>query len=256
VLDRVGEQQRIRLFKLVNTTPSDCVVISGDITIARHLEEHLRHLAKVCAPRPVFFVPGNHDYHGSSIQDVDSLLTELRSEVLNLHYLNGQHIIPLGGGVCLIGHRGWADGRSGYGQRTVVECRDRHSIRDFRGLSQKQALRKMTDFGHESARVIRSLLPLALTRYRHVVIVTHVPPFPSAVRFNDKPCELTRLPHFVNLSAGMAILGIAKAFPSRQITVLAGHSHSKCVSDILPNLTVRVGQARTGRPGIFDIISF
>jgi hypothetical protein len=66
------------------------------------------------------------------------------------------------------------------------------------------------------------------------------------------------LPHFSNLSAGLAILGIARAFPQhpqRRITILAGHAHSKCIQTILPNLTIRVGHARTGRPDVFELLN-
>lgn len=104
--------------------------------------------------------------------------------------------------------------------------------------------------------MIRKTLPLALTRFQHVVILTHVPPFSSAVKHDGNRCGLTHLPHFTNLSAGMAILGIARAFPRRRITVLAGHTHSGCVTTIAPNLSIRVGHARTGNPGIFDVIKF
>lgn len=246
----------MRLLDQIRTTPSDCVVVSGDISTARQLEKHLRQLASACTPRPVFFVPGNHDFHGAAMRDVEACLAELCASVENLHHLDGKRIIPLGGGVCLLGHRGWVDARAGYGHDTVIDCPDRHAIHDFRGLTQHQAYQRMTELGKESAGVIRNILPLALTRYRHVLIVTHVPFFPSAVRYNQKPCAATHLPHFVNLSAGMAILGISHAFPQRQITILAGHAHSSYVTMIRRNLSIRVGHARTGSPGVFDVIKF
>lgn len=253
-LDQTHKRQRGQLFDRIHTTASDCVVVSGDISTARHLEEHLRRLAVVCAPRPLYFVAGNHDYHGSCIRNLESRLAALTKSVENLHFLDGKRIFPLGRGLCLTGHGGWADARAGYGQNTIIDTPDRHAISDFRGLDRKQALRKMTELGKESAARIRSTLPFALTRYQHVVVATHVPPFPTAVRYDDKPCGPTHLPHFANLSAGLAILGIAKAFPQRRITILAGHAHSGCTQTILPNLTIRVGHARTGRPDVFELI--
>jgi hypothetical protein len=74
------------------------------------------------------------------------------------------------------------------------------------------------------------------------------------VRYNDQPCGHAHLPHFSNLSVGLAILGIARAFPHRRITILAGHSHSGCTQNIQPNLTIRVGNARTGRPSVFEML--
>ena len=252
--DQTSERKRKTLLNHVHSIQSDCVVMSGDISQARHLQHNLSRIASVCAPRNLYFVPGNHEFHSSSIATVEANLTDMCKTVPNLHYLNGTQIIPLGHGTCLIGHRGWADARAGYGHHTVIDSPDRHAIHEFHGLSPQHAMDKMTALGHESARIIRGTLPLALSQYKHVVILTHVPPFPTTVRYNDQPCGNTHLPHFANLSVGLAILGIARAFPRRQITVLSGHSHSGCVSRILPNLTVRVGHARTGSPGIFDVI--
>lgn len=253
-LDKTSSIKRKQLLEQIRNLKSNAVVVSGDISKARHLRMYLSHLAKACAPRPLYFVPGNHDFHGSSICAVESTLTHLSRTVENFHYLDGTQIIRLASNTCLIGHSGWADARAGYGQRTFVDTPDRHAIDEFRELTAKQTMLKMTEMGKASAKILRKTLPLALSKYRHVVLLTHVPPFPTAVRFNDLPCAWTHLPHFTNLSAGLAILGIARAFPRGQITVLAGHSHSKCENRILPNLTIRVGHARTGTPEVFDII--
>lgn len=255
-LDRTSQRQRDMLFARISKIDSSCVVVSGDISCSRDLHRHLRQLSSACAPRPVCFATGNHDFHGSGIDEVEEGLTSLCASNESLHHLDGKRIIPLGCGVGLIGHRGWADARAGYGHDTVIDSPDRHVIRDFQGLTRDQALRKMTELGKESARAIRKVLPLALTRFRHVVIVTHVPPFPSAVTYDGRPCGRTHLPHFANLSAGMVILGIARAFPERHITVLAGHTHTGHTAEILPNLSIRVGQARTGSPGVFGLIRF
>lgn len=255
-LDRASQRQRDILFDRISKTESNCVVVSGDISSSRHLHVHLEQLSAACAPRPVHFVTGNHDYHGSGINEVEGGLTALCGSHEYLNHLDGKSIIPLGGGVGLIGIRGWADLRAGYGHETVIDSPDRHAIRDFQGLTRDQALRKMTELGKESARAIRKVLPLALTQFRHVVIVTHVPPFPGAVTYDGRPCGRAHLPHFTNLSIGMAILGISRAFPERQITILAGHAHTRFMAEIRPNLSIRVGEARTGRPSVFGLIRF
>jgi len=255
-LDKAEDRQRAKLFEKIYSSQSDCVIITGDIGNAHNLQDHLTALASVCLPRPCFFVPGNHDYHGSSIAKVEKTLEKLQTGISNFHFLNGKRLIPLGHDTCLVGHGGWADARAGHGQYTRIDSPDRHAIRDFQGMDQRMALRKMHELGRESAAAIRKILPLALTRYHHVVIATHVPPFPTAVRFNDQPCGRMHQPHFSNLSAGLAILGIARAFPQCRITILAGHAHSQCIQTILPNLTIRVGHARTGRPDVFDLVRF
>lgn len=106
---------------------------------------------------------------------------------------------------------------------------------------------RMQELGRESAKSIRRILPLALTGYRHVILLTHVPPFAEAVRFNDAPCGPLHLPHYANLSAGFAIRGIARAFPKRRITILAGHSHSSSITHIDSNICVCVAHVRPGK---------
>lgn len=254
-LDKADDQQYKRLYNTIHSSESDCVILTGDIANSRHLRDHLIEISSACWPRPCYFVPGNHDYHGSSISEVENTLEKLQTEIPNFHFLNGKRFIPLAHDTCLIGHGGWADARAGDGQCTRIDSPDRHAIRDFQGMGRRMALRKMNELGRESAAAIRKILPLALTRYHHVVIATHVPPFPTAVRYDDQPCSRMHLPHFSNLSAGLAILGIARAFPQSRITILAGHAHSQCIQNILPNLTIRVGHARTGRPDVFDLVN-
>lgn len=255
-LDRVSPDNQRRLLNCLAASESGIVVVSGDISSARHLNGHLLQLAAACAPRPVYFTLGNHDFHGSGLKEVEQGVAELCRSHANLHHLDGQSMIPISRSTCLLGYRGWADARAGYGTRTVVDSSDRTQIRDFHGLNHSESLRKMSELGAESARMIRRTLPLALSRFRHVVVLSHVPPFPETVIYNGKPCAPTHLPHFCNLSAGLAIRAITYAYPQRQVTVLCGHSHSHSVTQILPNLTVRVGHARPGRLGLLDLLEF
>lgn len=255
-LDKTAQSRIGRLLEQIADTQFDCVVITGDISTSKKLTEHLALLAKACAPRPIYFVTGNHDYYGSSMAGVDAAITSLCGKVENLHHLDGRQIIPLTRDVCLIGHGGWADARAGYGLRTCLRSPDHRAIRDFQDLSREQCLLRMQELGKGSARAIRQILPLALTRYQHVVILTHTPPYAKAVRYNGVPCGPVHLPHFVNVSAGRAIRGIARAFPHRRITILAGHAHSSTVTHIDPIICVRVAQARTGRPGPLEILQF
>lgn len=255
-LDKASPKQLDAFFNHVSHTDSSIVIVTGDISSSTYLRKHLLKLAEVCAPRPVYFVLGNHDYYGSSIEKVESNIAELSGSVENLFHLDGKCIIPLSEEACLIGHRGWADARAGYGTRTVIDSPDWKAINEFRGLTKKQSMNKMVTLGKESAMVFRKTLPLALARFRHVVIATHTPPFPSAVKYAGKPCGPTHLPHFTNLSAGMAILGITRAFPKRQITVLSGHTHSNLATWIRPNLAVYVGRPRSASPKHLEIIGF
>ena len=255
-LDRVSPDKQRRFFDCLAASESEIVVISGDISTAKHLNEHLFQLAAACAPRSVYFSLGNHDYHGNGLREVEDGVAALCRSRTNLHHLDGRGIIPISRSTCLVGFRGWADARAGYGEQTVVDSRDRTQIRDFHGLGPHESLLKMRELGAESARMIRGILPLALSKFKHVVILSHVPPFPASLIYNGKPCAPTHLPHFCNLSAGLAIRAITSAYPQRRVTVLSGHSHSRSVTQILPNLTTRVGHARPGRPCLQKVLEF
>lgn len=255
-LDKSTASQRRRLFDGIRNAQSDGVVISGDISTSKHLTEHLALLASASTSQPVYFVAGNHDFYGSSLAGVDTAINDLCVRIGNLHHLDGRQIIPLNRNTCLIGHRGWADCRAGYGDRSCLSSPDHRAIHDFRGLTRAQALHRMQELGRESAAFIRQILPLALTRYRHVIMLTHTPPFAKAIRYNGAPCGPIHLPHFTNVAAGLAIRGIARSFPKRRITILAGHTHSSSVTHIDANICVRVAQARTGRPCPQEVLQF
>ena len=82
--------------------------------------------------------------------------------------------------------------------------------------------------GRESAAKLRSIYPLALTRYRHVIVATHVPPFENAVFYKHRPADDQHLAHFCNLSVGVMLIRVLRAFPDRRVSVIAGHSHGSC----------------------------
>lgn len=232
----------------------DAAVVSGDISVARRLTEHLGELARACAPRPVHFVLGNHDFFGGGFADVDRAVTECCQKHANLRHLGQGEVIRLSSTTALIGHRGWADGRAWGGKWTSRRNPDREGIRDLRAPSAYATFLRMKKLGLDSGSYFRKVLPYALTAYRHVVIVTHVPPFARAVRFNGRPCEASLLPHYVNASAGAVIQRIGEHFPQTKITVLCGHAHHGNTVKVTDNLEVRVGQARKGAPVIQEII--
>jgi len=255
-LDMADTKKKQSLLKTVTENSYDAIVCSGDISSAPSLIGHLRELAEACAPRPLYFVLGNHDFYQSSMAAVDKEVARLCRSVTNLHHLGGNEIIPLSRSTALIGHRGWADARAGYGRRTVIDSRDHHYIRDFQHLGREAIFTKMESLGKESAGIFRKTLPHALSAYGHVVIATHIPPFPETAHFNAKPCGLTHLPHYVNFSAGIAMVGISQKFPKKNVTVLAGHTHSPVRKRILDNLEVRVAGAQTGAPASQGVLSF
>ena len=65
-LDKASNPQIGHLLAHISATSADCLFVTGDISKARSLTDHLRLLAAACRPRPIYFVTGNHDYYGSS----------------------------------------------------------------------------------------------------------------------------------------------------------------------------------------------
>lgn len=255
-LDRATRENTKKLLSNISKLECDATIITGDISSAPFLVGHLQELAAVCAPRPLYFVAGNHDYHNGSIESVDRKIASVCRSVKNLHHLRGDEIIPLSQNTALVGHRGWADARAGWGRQTIIGSHDHRSIKDFCPLTRAELFAKMESLGQESATAFRRTLPFALSRFQHVVVATHVPPFPDTAYYNNQPCGPTHLPHFSNLSAGMALVGISRNFPHRRITVLAGHTHSPVHIQILNNLEARVGGAQPGNPGIQAVLEF
>lgn len=255
-LDRIGEDESDHLLNRIRNADFDSVIATGDISDARNIRRHLGELATACAPRPLFFLLGNHDYYGGNFRDVEEDVADLCKSTGNLHHLDGKRVVRLADGIGLLGHRGWPDARAGDGMETEITSPDRWSIKDFSALDHQQMLQRMRHLGKESAEQLRRLFPLALTRYRHVVVATHAPPFGNVVYHKGKPADSRHLPHFCTLSVGLMLIGILRAFPRRRVSVLAGHSHGACSRKITGNLVVRVGASRKGGGIPLELVRF
>lgn len=49
-------------------------------------------------------------------------------------------------------------------------------------------------------------------------------------------------------------MGIAKNYPERRITVLAGHSHCAATVRVAPGIEIKVAGARPGKPEVQGVI--
>lgn len=254
-LDRTTPERKEALLDKIARMEYDVLVICGDTSSAPFLTGHLREIAAASA-RETYYVLGNHDYYQGNFKEVEAAADSICRQVKNLHHLGAGEIIPLSADTALLGHRGWSDARAGWGHRTIIRSRDHQGIEDFRNLSKEELFSRMELLGRESAAYIRETLPYALTHFQNVVFITHFVPWPSAALYNLQPCGWAHQPHYTNLSAGLALLGIARRFPHRQLTVLCGHTHVRIDEQICNNLNVRVGGAQTGAPAIQGILEF
>lgn len=253
-LDRVGDSTRTQFLSSLSESAAEVIVITGDISVAQSLPGHLLEIGYACSPGSVYFVLGNHDFYGSCFEAVDRAVSAVCKQQKNLHHLGHGERISLGNNSALIGHRGWADGRAGWGNRSAARNPDREIIADFRGLSNEKMFQKMGELGKESAAYFRRSLPYALKCYRNVWIATHVPPFTDAALYNATPCDRLRQPFYSNVSAGGVIKGIAERYPEKTVTILCGHTHSSADVRIGANVNVRAGRSRPGFPEIQEIV--
>lgn len=247
-LEKASQQAKTKFLQSLRLTPADTVLITGDISVATNLIGHLEEISRACGNRTLIFCTGNHDYFGSSIKEVDAAIERFCATHPNLLALGSGEIIELSKSTALVGHRGWFDGLAGSGAKTRVESPDRYLIDDFNKLGRSAFFRALGKLGIESADYLRMVLPMALSRYRKVLLATHVPPFVQGVLYDGKGCVWNRQPYFSNRALGKLIWSLSGNFPDRRIEVFAGHTHSAASIEVRPGLSMQVAGAKPGKP--------
>jgi Icc protein len=240
-------------FRIVAEEPSDAVLISGDISEAHDIARHLNNLDSA-VQRPVYFVLGNHDFYRGSIGGVRSTVGAICRACPRLHWLPDSGVVPLTTETCLIGHDGWGDGRYGDYWGSRIELNDWWLIEDFTNFGKGGRLEKLQALGDEAADHFRSVLPDAIARFRHIIVLTHVPPFREACWHKGQISDDDWLPHFTCKAVGDALREAMDAAPDRRMTVLCGHTHGAGEADILPNLRVLTGGAVYRDPRIQSVL--
>lgn len=207
-------------------TEADAFVITGDIGEAHDVALHLNAIDNA-VQRPVFFVLGNHDFYRGSIASVREKVRQLCAACPNLHWLPDSGVVPLTDETCLVGHDGWGDGRLGDYHGTDVLLNDFGLIEEFGGYheAKDERLAKIHALGDEAAAYLRSVLPDALARFRHVVVATHVPPFRETCWHEGQVSNDDWLPFFTCKAVGDVLPEAMAAAPDRTMTVLCGHTH-------------------------------
>ncbi|MBI1277236.1 MAG: phosphoesterase [Anaerolineaceae bacterium] len=248
-LNFLRPMQLEKFYQQVKSCNPDCILISGDISEAPRLQYTFQQF-EARLPYPIYFVLGNHDFYGASIQDVYSLVHELTAGSSTLHWLNESGIVELAPNVGLIGHDGWADGRYGDYQSSTVMLNDYLAIRDFVGMTKDRRLDLLNQLGDSAARHVDNWLPKAFSRYDHVFFLTHVPPFAEACWHEGQSYDDDWLPHFASKAAGDALINVMRDYPQKTLTVLCGHTHGRREVHILDNLLVMTGGAEYNHPEV------
>jgi Icc protein len=236
------------LCHVVTENPA-AVLISGDIGEAHGVADDLERIDYGLG-RPVYFVLGNHDFYYGSIKQVRAKVAQICSERPNLHYLTQEGVHELAPGLGLLGHDGWADGRLGDYEHSLVMMNDYRLISELARGTKMERLPLLKTLGDEAAAHVRRWLPLALEQFPQVLFVTHVPPLKEACWHEGHLSNDEWLPHFACQAVGDALLEIMPQFPKRHLTVLCGHTHSSGECQPLPNLQILTGGAQYGAPHI------
>ncbi len=260
----------------------DALAISGDISEAPRICEHLE-LLETHIQRPIYFVLGNHDFYRGSFETVLPRVREFAEQSPLLHCLDFLDFVELTDTTALVGHGCWADGLYGDFWQSEIVLNDWKVIDELRkwkrgpfsmscfggcgacladtmewhggavDVDRELMAEELKKLGERAAEHIRRVLPRALAARRHVVLLTHTPPF--APRCVSTKVEWERwAPHAGCKLAGDVIEEIMEAHPDRQLLILSGHVHAASWIQISANIEQRTASAQYGQPHIEDLI--
>lgn len=248
-LNFLGLEGRDVFFSSIRAQQPDVVFVTGDIAEAPSLT-HLLHEMRQAIHVPLYFVLGNHDFYYGSISQVRNDLKRWCQIQPGLFYLSTNKTVELTPTTALVGHDGWGDGRYGNYHLSPVRLSDQELIADFQDLDRETVLRKLRELGDEAACYLRDRLDEALSSYRRVICLTHVPPFKEACWYQGKMGNDDWLPYFACQAVGEVLLDASRERPDCQITVLCGHTHHAGTVHLRSNLRVLTGSAEYGAPCI------
>jgi len=183
-------------FTQIRAEQPDAILLTGDIGEARNVVVWLERMDRELQ-RPIYFVLGNHDFYGGSIEAVRAAVTALERPRPYLKYLTAtDEVIELTKTVGLIGDDGWADARLGNYEQSLIMMNDYRLIAELAPLSKHDRWPKLKELGDQAAAHVRRLLPQALARYDNVILGTHVPPLREACWHEGQLSNDEWLPHF------------------------------------------------------------
>ncbi len=252
-LNFVALANRSAFYSKLRAENLDAVLLGGDIGEADSVTELLAEMASALSI-PIYFVLGNHDFYGSSIGSVREAVARESSASRWLHWLPMSGVIPLTADTALVGHDSWADGRLGNFFRSEVMLNDYLLIGELRGGNKQELYGKLNALGDEAAEFLDKNVREALAQRRHVIVLTHVPPFRASCWHEGRISKDDFLPHFTCAAVGDRLAAIMGAYPDRTMTVLCGHTHSSGFARILENLAVTTGGSQYGDPKLQQVL--
>jgi Icc protein len=248
-LNFVGLPAREAWLTSIRETSPDCLLISGDIAEAESLGWELERLAGDLL-LPIYYVLGNHDFYGGSIDQVRAGCGALRNSNERLVYLGATGPQPLSDGWVLVGQDGWGDACDGDPAGSIVRLNDFQQIVDFQDLSSTARIGKLQELGRQAAERLELQLQDGVQLGDALLVITHVPPVRSACLYRGEPADDHWAPFFVGHQVGELLRRFAWEYPEHRIVVLCGHSHHVARCRLESNLWVLTGGADYGFPGV------
>ncbi|MDQ8182201.1 metallophosphoesterase [Pelagicoccus sp. SDUM812005] len=242
-----------KLCKRIRIEKPDIVLVGGDTGTANSFVGYLEDLEHLI-DKPIYFVLGNHDFYGSSIDRVKAEAQQLSEDSKKMRYLTRCGVVELTPTTALVGHDGWADGRLGSTDKSTIELNDFRLIEELKGLGAAERFAKLAALGDQAAAEAKSTLAQAFQKYQSVIFLTHVPPFKEACWHEGQISGDDFLPHFTSHAMGAVLFEIMETNPDKTLTVLCGHTHGQGKANILDNLNVQTGGAAYGYPKLQKII--
>ena len=251
-LDHLSPRAGRVWFDMIGSSSADMLLLGGDVTVAPLLTDILRKIAGSFGGT-VIFVAGNHDYYGGDTSGIRATLAKIGGVIA---FEPGCQTEPLllEPDVFLCGSGGWGDARAGTATDPVMPLGDETLIAD---LGARKLAIRLGQFGCASARhLLRQLNKIPQTA-RHVIILTHVPPWPEATWHAGHPTFEAAQARFCWEYGGRTIRRFAWSRPKIRITVLCGHTHgggvwksanitchtaASCYRVVMPNAVISIGR--------------
>lgn len=227
----------------------DCILITGDISIAPLIEQHMELLEEnIVGNAPIYFVLGNHDYYGGTIADTRARMAKFNGS-RRATWLNTVDFVPLTKNTALVGHDGWYDGGYAPFDKSRLYMTDVELITEFRFKHPLVQNDLMRELAREGANAVRTRVKPIAGAYKNILVATHAPCFRENSRApNGAMSDMNWLPYMSSKAMGDAVYQLACEFPENNFTCFSGHTHTKCDSVLMSNLREMTGQSRYGFP--------
>lgn len=222
------------------------IIISGDIA-ANNRTFYYLNLIKSYVNAPIYFVLGNHDFYGSSFEDMKKNASNLGE---GFHYLTNEDVLELNPMVGLVGDDGWYDARWRDPITNIVFLADFLRINNFFFLSQQEKLALCREMALVSVQNVRKKLSKAFKKYDKVYFVTHFPPWPD----NSSIFSTFWRPYNSSKIMADMLLDLMKDLNNKDLIILSGHNHKYRDERITSNIRLKTGGVRVLFPKIHEVI--